>query len=156
MAVESCLPCGIIDWQIINTIADILLTGVLVCITWWYAHQIEKRAGTDRLQKEMDLLISPLYAKSQGPLKAVYFIKGSSGNIDSVRPRDREYFDFWDNVLRNKYLGPEYLQSALENYYFKNKTNDVMDRKRDSEYEKAEGELIEKISTRYNELQKEI
>ena len=120
MAVDSGNVCSIVDWQMINTIADILLTGTLICITWWYAHQIEKRARSDRLHQEMDLLISPLFAKSQGPLKAIYFIKGASGFFDSGRIRDREYFHFWDNVLRYKYLGPEYLQSALDTY-FKNK-----------------------------------
>lgn len=155
MVLDSGVASSIIDWQMINTIADILLTGALVGITWWYAHQIEARARSDRLHQEMDLLISPLFAKSQGSLKAIYFIKGASGYFDSGRIRDREYFDFWDNVFRYKYLGPEYLQSALD-AYFKNKTNDVTDRKRDPEYEEAERNLIKIISIRYNELQKEI
>jgi hypothetical protein len=152
MAIESVLINEEIDWQMINTLANIALTGALVGITWWYANQIEKRAHADRLQKEMDLLVSPLYAKSQGILKPIYFIKGSPGYFDSGRIRDREYFDFWDNILRNKYLGPNYLQVALDNY-MKNKTNEVSVKTRDPEYEEAEKYLIEMIIMRYKELQ---
>lgn len=155
MGIESTFTSGVIDWQMLNTIADIALTATLIGITWWYAHKIEKRARIDRLQREMDLLVSPLYAKSQGGLKAIYFMKGASGYFDSGRLRDREYFDFWDNVLRNKYLGPDYLQLALDDY-LKNKTNDVNDRNHDLKYDEAEKILIEKTIMRYKDLQKEM
>jgi hypothetical protein len=144
-----------LDWQMVNTIADIILTAALIGITWWYAHQIQKRAHIDRLQKEMDLLISPLYIKSQSGLKSIYFMKGVPGYFESARLRDKEYFQFWNNIMCNKYLGPNYFQSALDNY-LKNKTNEVDDRVQDCGYEDAEKELIKMINKRYKDLQKEL
>jgi hypothetical protein len=151
--IESILSNDEVNWIALNTISDIALTAALVLITWWYAHQIERRARMDRLHEEMDLLISPLYSKSKSELKNIFYMKGFPGNIDSNQNRVRDYFQFWDNVNRYKYLGPDFLRSALDEY-LKNKVNSVSNPPRDLDYEKAEKDLFEKIDQRYNELQK--
>jgi hypothetical protein len=144
-----------LNWDAISTISTTILTAALIGITWWYAAQIEKRAKADRLNKEMDLLVSPLYSKSQGDLTSIYFMRGAPGYFDSTRPREQLYFKFWDDIRRYKYLGPEYLQSALDTY-FKNKVNDISRLPPDNAYQSAETELFDRIKQRYSELQKEL
>jgi hypothetical protein len=144
---------GVVNWDAVSTISTTILTAALICITWWYAAQIEKRAKKDRMQEEMDLLISPLYSKSHSELKSIFFMKGSPGYYDSGRNREQAYFQFWDNIRRYQYLGPEYLHSALE-FYFTTKSHTVGDNSRDSAYDDAEKKLFKEIERRYSELQK--
>jgi len=106
----------------------------------------------DRLVKEMDKLVAPLYSKIGDN---IIFQKGAPGNIDSTRPRDQGYFRFWDEIKQAKYLGPDYLRSAMDNY-LRNKSNKVDDRTRDASYEEAETELFEAIEKRYSELENDL
>jgi len=146
---------GVVNWDAISTISTIILTATLISVTWWYASQIEKRAKKDRLQEEMDLLVSPLYSKCHGGMESIFFMKGSPGYVHSVRYRDQVYFQFWDNIQRYKYLGPDYLQYALDTY-FSNKSHTVGDNSRDPAYQDAEKKLFENIDRRYLELQKDM
>jgi pyruvate/2-oxoacid:ferredoxin oxidoreductase alpha subunit len=102
--------------------------------------------------KEMDLLVAPLYTRIGDN---IIFQKGAQSNIDSQRPRDKEYLKFWDEVKRNKYLAPDYLRSAITNY-LKNKSDTVGDRERDESYIIAEDKLFKEIEKRYNELTNEL
>lgn len=102
----------------------------------------------DRFIKEMDKLVAPLNAKIGN---VDIFLKGAPGYKDSRFARHHEYFSFWDKINENKYLCPDYLHSAIENY-LNNKTDKVGDRTRDLSYEKAEMELFVAIRKRYSEL----
>ena len=108
----------------------------------------------DRLVKEMDKLVAPLYSKSEMG-DNIIFQKGVPGNIDSTRLRDQGYFRFWDEIKQAKYLGPDYLRSAMDNY-LRNKSGTINDIARDASYEKAEAELFEAIKKRYSELENEL
>jgi hypothetical protein len=146
---------GQLNWDAISTISNIILVAALVCITWWYAKQVKKQTEfmkIDRLVKEMDKFVAPLYSKIGDN---IIFQKGVPGYIDSIRPRDQGYFRFWDEIKQAKYLGPDYLRSAMDNY-LRNKSNKVDDRTRDASYEKAETELFEAIKKRYSELENEL
>lgn len=146
---------GQLNWTAISTISNIILVGVLVYITWRYAKQIKKQTEfmkIDRLVKEMDKLVAPLYSKMGDK---IIFQKGAPGYIDSTRPRDQGYFRFWDEIKQTKYLGPDYLRSAMDNY-LRNKSNKVDDKTRDTSYEKAETVLFEAIKRRYSELENEL
>ncbi len=85
----------------------------------------------------------------------IIFQKGAPGNIDSFRPRDQGYLRFWDEIKQTKYLGPDYLRSAMDNY-LSNKSDKIDDRARDASYEEAETELFEAIKKRYSELENEL
>ena len=143
------------NWDAISTIFNTLLVGALVIVTLWYANQVKKQTKfmkVDRLVKEMDKLVAPLYSKVGDN---IIFQKGAPGNIDSTRPRDQGYFRFWDEIKQTKYLGPDYLRSAVDKY-LRNKSHTVNDRARDASYEKAETELFEAIEKRYSELENEL
>ena len=143
------------NWDAISTIFNTLLVGALVIVTLWYANQVKKQTKfmkVDRLVKEMDKLVASLYSKIGDN---IIFQKGAPGNIDSTRPRDQGYFRFWDEIKQAKYLGPDYLRSAMDNY-LRNKSNKVDDRTRDASYEKAETELFEAIEKRYSELENDL
>ena len=145
------------NWDAISTISSIILVAALVFITGWYAKQVRKQTEfmkIDRLVKEMDKLVAPLYSKSKMGDKII-FQKGVPGNIDSTRPRDQGYFRFWDEIKQAKYLGPDYLRSAMDNY-LRNKSGTINDIARDASYEKAETELFEAIKKRYSELENEL
>jgi len=127
----------------------------LVIVTLWYAKQVKKQTEfmkIDRLVKEMDKLVAPLYSKIGDK---IIFQKGAPGYIDSTRPRDQGYFRFWDEIKQTKYLGPDYLRSAMDNY-LRNKSNKVDDKTRDTSYEKAETVLFKAIEKRYSELENEL
>jgi hypothetical protein len=113
----------------------------------------------DRLAKEMDKLVAPLHSKIGDTfifLKGVpYYNISAESEFRSVSERDPEYSRFWDEIKRNKYLAPDYLRSAINNY-FKNKSNEPNERTQDTSYEKAESELFEAIEKRYDKLQYEL
>jgi hypothetical protein len=147
---------GQLNWDAFSTITNATLVFALVVITWWYAKQVKKQTEfmkIDRLVKEMDKLVAPLYSKSKMGNKII-FQKGAPGNIDSTRPRDQGYFRFWDEIKQTNYLGPDYLRSAMDNY-LRNKSDTINDT-RDASYEKAETELFEAIEKRYSELENEL
>jgi len=145
---------GQLNWNAISTISNIILVGALVYITWWYAKQVKKQTEfmkIDRLVKEMDRLVAPLYSKIGDEFIFQKEIPCySNGGLIKHNP---EYSCFWDEIKRTKYLGPDYLRSAIDNY-LRNKSDKVNDRTRDASYEKAETELFEAIKKRYSELEK--
>ncbi len=148
-----------IDGTFIATVVLAIATIALAIITARYTKSTEsmlneqrKSIRKDRLMKEMDLLVAPLYTRIGDN---IIFQKGAQSNIDSQRPRDKEYLKFWDEVKRNKYLAPDYLRSAITNY-LKNKSDTVGDRERDESYIIAEDKLFKEIEKRYNELTNEL
>jgi hypothetical protein len=146
---------GQLNWDAISTIFNIILVGALVIVTLRYAKQVKKQTEfmkIDRLVKEMDKLVAPLYSKIGDKF---IFLKGAPGYMNSTHPGDQGYFRFWDEIKQTKYLGPDYLRSAMDNYLI-NKSDKVGDRTRDASYEKAETELFEAIKRRYSELENEI
>jgi hypothetical protein len=146
---------GQLNWDAISTISNIILVGALVIVTLWYAKQVKKQTEfmkIDRLAKEMDNLVAPLYSKI-GDIHT--FLKGTPGYRDANLPRVQGYFRFWDEIKQTKYLGSDYLRSAIDNY-LRNKSDKVDDRARDASYEKAETELFEAIKKRYSELENEL
>lgn len=146
---------GQLNWDAISTISNFILAALLVIITLWNVIQVKRQTGfmkIDRLANEMDELVAPLYSKIEDN---IIFQKGAQSNIDSRIPRDQNYLKFWDEIKHNKYLGPYYLRSAIDNYLI-NKSNTVGDKTRDALYEKAECELFKAINKRYSELENEM
>ena len=146
---------GQLNWDVIGTVSNSILLGVLVYITWRYAKQVKKQTEfmkIDRFVKEMDKFVAPLYSKIGDK---IIFQKGAPGNRDSPRPRDQGYLRFWNDIKQTKYLGPDYLRSAMDNY-LSNKSDEVDDRTRDASYEEAETELFDAIKKRYSELENEL
>jgi hypothetical protein len=143
------------NWDAIGTISSVIsviLAAAMVWIKWRSLKKVKnqpEQMKIDRLVKEMDKLVAPLYSKIGDK---IIFQKGAPGYIDSTRPRDQGYFRFWDEIKQTKYLGSDYLRSAIDNY-LRNKSNKVDDRTRDAPYEKAETELFEAIKRRYSELE---
>ena len=72
-----------------------------------------------QLEKEMDLLVAPLYSKiskdNDGKYSGDYniFMKGAPGHIDSRRPRDREFFEYWQKIKQNMHLAQGDLYSGF-------------------------------------------
>ena len=146
---------GQLNWDAISTISNIILATFLVIITLWNVIQVKKQTGfmkMDRLAKEMDKLVAPLYSKIGDN---IIFQKGAEGYLDSTGPREQMFFRFWDEIKQNKYLGPDYLRSAIDNY-LRNKSDKVGDRTQDTSYEKAEDELFKAVNKRYSELEDEL
>ena len=145
---------GQLNWDAISTISNITLATFLVIITLWNVIQVKKQTGfmkIDRLANEMDKLVAPLYSKIGDK---IIFQKGSEGYRASTGPRQQEFFRFWDEIKQNKYLGPDYLRSAIDNY-MRNKSDKVSDKTQDTPYKKAENDLFEAINKRYSELEDE-
>ena len=142
---------GQFNWDAISTIANSFLVLVLILVTIYYAREIKKQTQfieKDRLSKEMDVLVAPLYAKIGN---SNIFMKGASGYRASNNKQHLEYHSFWDKISENKYLGSDNLLFSIDDY-LKNKSNTVGDNTRDPSYEKAEKELFEAIKKRYSEL----
>lgn len=100
--------------------------------------------------KEMDLVVAPLYANSRPDRKNLYFMKGAPGYYGSANKKDKNYFDFWDKIKYNQHYCKKGLRNALDNYYA-NQTNIIGDVS-DDKYFIADLLLIEKIEERYGEL----
>lgn len=103
----------------------------------------------DRLLKEMDLLVAPLYSVIDD---SFLFQKGDDPRNNSD-PLVHKYYDFWDGIKQNAYLGSSDLREKLDNY-FKNKS--PVRESPDPPFTKARDELFVAIQNRYEELNKEI
>ncbi|MBE0522273.1 MAG: hypothetical protein IBX39_08445, partial [Candidatus Methanoperedenaceae archaeon] len=103
----------------------------------------------ERLLKEMDLLVAPLFSvKGDGTL----FQKGEESRNNSD-PLVHKYYDFWDGIKQNAYLGSSDLREKLDNY-FKNKS--PVRESPDPAFTKARDELWSTIQKRYDELNEEL
>jgi hypothetical protein len=92
-------------------------TLVLAFITAITIREMRLQQKKDRLQKEMTLLVGPLHSRQNAHF---YFglwrehrpwrdtIDGTFGS--------KTYYDFWDGIMINMYLGEADLLSALQNY----------------------------------------
>ena len=105
----------------------------------------------DRDVKEIDHLVAPLFSKIGDKdifSKNIIKRKNSSGRIgEGVK----EYYNFWDNIRLNKYLGSAELRLAIDNYLkIKIYTPSEIS---DESYMKVETELFKAIEKRYSELE---
>lgn len=144
-----------VEWTAINTISNIILVSALVIVTLYYAKQVNKQTiflKMDRLSKEMELLVSPLNARIGDK---TIFKKSSGYNIDNPTPRNQVYIKFWDEVKRNKYLAPNYLRSAINNY-LDNTSNSIHNEEEDESYIIAKEKLFKEIKQRYEDIEKKI
>ena len=145
---------GQLNWDAINIIFNLVLIPTVI-ITAWNFIQVKKQTGfmkINRLVNEMDKLVSPLHSEIGNK---IMFQKGAQDYIDNTNPRNQKYLSFWDEIKRNKYLGPHYLSSAIDNY-LRNKSTKVGDETRDAPYIKAENDLFKAIGKRYSEIEDEL
>jgi len=102
----------------------------------------------------MEQLISPLYSKSRGPLKGVYFQYGVPGNINDTSPKVMDYYRFWYEILRASYLGHPSLRTAIRVYL--DAKSSQRERERPLDYESVEAALIDLVEKRYEELSRQL
>jgi len=112
------------DWQA----ANIFLVSVLVCITAYYAWQVkkqtdqmEKNRRMERLQREMDDLISELHSRYSEHSDDLYF-----NNLPLVIGKDMpDYMDpklfyamhqFWTGIKKNLYLTPKATRDGIRKF----------------------------------------
>jgi hypothetical protein len=104
----------------ISTWADLwvaIATLILALITVLTIKEMHLQQKKDRLQKEMTLLVGPLRSRQDA-----HFYFGlwrehppSRNTIDDAFG-SKTYYDFWDGIMVNMYLGDADLLSALQNY----------------------------------------
>jgi hypothetical protein len=148
------------NWDAIGPVSNIILVTCLILITIYYAYQTYKQAEAmrktllkDRLYKEMEQLVSPLYSNIGNPqlFSQLEFI----GRVVTGGDRLVEYnWDFWENIKQNKYLGTVELINAIDNYLAQRKTN-IRDFD-NTLYPQAENLLCEAIRRRKGQLSEEI
>lgn len=96
-----------------------LATFILACITASTIKEMRLQQKKDRLQKEMTLLVGPLRSRQDS-----YFYFGLWREHPPYRDtsdsafNSKVYFDFWDGIIINMYLGDADLSSALQNYIY--------------------------------------
>jgi hypothetical protein len=145
-----------VDLATIGIIVTALATLILSCATYQMASQMRQQMMYDRLVKEMENLVAPLYLKIyKDPITKI--TRGDSRFIrkrGSSQPPLQEFTTFWDQIKQYKYLGTDYFRNSL-NEYFENISNEVFV-ERDPSYVQAETDLIKSIERRYSELDDEI
>ena len=149
------------NWVAISTISNIILVLALVFITWWYAREVAKQTEfmkKDRLAKEMDKLVKKLYSKIKDDniSRKENPYNGISGPEEKHRYEmdKQERYRFWDEIKQNKYLGPDYLCSAIDNYLENRRYGGGHEGYK--AYKAAETELFEATKKRYSELKAEL
>ncbi len=116
-----------------------------------YSGQMDLYANerkNEKLRKEMDLLVAPLFAKLGSES---IFVKSAPGYYDDNRPRVREYFHFWDDVRKYKYLGSASLRGAIDGYLMT--MSSPMNARDDVTYQSARDRLYECTRQRYREIE---
>jgi len=94
-----------------------LATLILALITVLTVKEMRLQQKKERLQREMTLLVGPLRSRQDAHF---YFglWREYQPKRDSIENAfgSKNYFDFWDSILVNMYLGDTNLSSALQNY----------------------------------------
>jgi hypothetical protein len=145
-----------VDWSAVGVIFNAVLVFVLVGVTVYYAWQTKRQNDysrlnmkKDRLYKEVDNLIKPLYDVLMQMLTPVPsgFSQSTYSTIYSDFVKDQ--YKFLAYIMANKYLGPESLRRAIDLYYYYVVNPD------NSNFE-AVSKLFEITKIRYEEIQKEL
>lgn len=111
------------DWQVLGVLSNMVLLGVLVLITLYYAWQTHRQASSmqetmrlaqlvkrhERLEKELKRLIGLLHSRKED--KTIF---GPSELGKELQ--ERGYYPFWDNVNENLHLAPEELGILIKDY----------------------------------------
>ncbi len=123
----------------------------------------ERIRHIERLHKELDNIIGPLYSKMDDHT-APFFILVSHSSEGA--PFYQEIFAFWRDIKKNIYLAPRDLQESLGNYLkarqkFRMAQKDTTTPGEESTaartlFDKAIEDLKPKIENRYNELNKQL
>ena len=146
------------NWVAIwSTISNNILVLALVFITWWYAREVAKQTEfmkKDRLAKEMDKLVNKLHykIKDDNIFRKEDPYNGIGGPEEKHRYEmdKQERYRFWDEIKQNKYLGPDYLCSAIDNYLENRRYGGGHEGYK--AYKAAETELFEATEKRHSEL----
>jgi hypothetical protein len=153
------IPSLISFKMLASTLAAIapIATFSLAIMTFITLRKFAIQAKYDRLVKEMENLVAPLFAN----------IKRNSGEefiqvySDSVFVCDKALWKinekgtaFLDNILRNKHLGAPYLRNALNSYF--NNDPDCAGHSPNAEFKAVEKILIDATKRRYFELAGEL
>lgn len=110
-------------WTALAGIGTIILAIVTYKSLYELRYQaslMQSQARISRLNEEMIKLVAPLKARKNGRDCIYYFDLNRSTYAPESLSREHEmishYYDFWDNIKINMYLGPEYLWTAIYNY----------------------------------------
>ena len=148
---------GQLDLSAISTIINIILFVLLVGITWWNVLQVRKHTEfmiMERDAKEMDKLVKKLDSKIKDDniFRKENPYNGISGPEEKHRYEmdKQERYRFWDEIKQNKYLGPDYLRSAIDNYLENRRYGGGHEGYK--AYKAAETELFEATKKRYDVL----
>lgn len=141
-----------------------IATIILATVTIYYAKIVRDQAiimsdnieqdllirKHDRLVKEMEFLVAPLYSKIVPDLMEHWvYVKG----VPYIE--QQKYRSFWTSIHSNIYLGSSYLKDALK-VYFENKSAIIDDHNEDKNYINARNALWKAIKQRHKELIEEI
>lgn len=135
--------------NLLLTASNILITMVLCLVTWWYAHHIKKNDDRERITREMDSLISPLYVNKKSKF---IFLNGRPCHMTNPSI-NTDHDNFWENINKNKYLAPTSLRVCLNKYLEVKSSKCRSDVEPSAEYDRIEKELFLQIDKRYEELQ---
>ena len=112
----------------------------------------------DRLDIEIDKLVKKLHSKTEDDnifrKEDPYNGIGDPDKKYKYEKDKKEHYKFWDEIKQNKYLGPDYLRSAIDNY-LENKGYGG-GHEGYKAYKTAETELYRATEKRYLELQYEL
>jgi hypothetical protein len=110
-------------WYALSGIGTIFLA----IVTFWSLRELKNQVSLmrsqgriSRLKDEMTKLIAPLMFRKNGVDGKYYFDLNRSTWAPEYLQREHEissyYYNFWDGIKFNMYLGPDYLWTALYNY----------------------------------------
>lgn len=139
------------DWDAFGPISNILLASVLVIVTFHYARIQTKFTKIDRISKEIDILVSPLNSMNDTALMFTFESTNKVPNNGNIR--DNAYYEFWTGINQNKYLGPLYLRSAIDDYLLKSNSEQSPT---EEEIKKTCESVKDAAKKRYGKLDNEI
>jgi hypothetical protein len=155
MYTNNCTSSGVILSGLLDFFGDktAFATFILAIATFLMVVQMRNQMRHDRLVKEIEKLVAPLYLKLHTVPNYIFLkktsLKNSSTEIKEI------HSSFWNPIRQNQYLGADYLRNSLNKYFeIMEDSSDVV--VEDSKYKTTETELFEAIKRRYSKLVEEI
>jgi len=148
-----------INW---SDIVNILLTIILIIITYFQVIQANRQTTLTKLQRiddEFKEIVEPLYSNIDS--KYYFHDRPPSYRID---PKHSHYWKFWENIKYNKYICPRYLRDEIESFLkhqpdnihgFDEIEDDSEREKVKNNFDTVKNNLFSAVKKRYSELHEE-
>jgi hypothetical protein len=91
-------------------------TSALALVTYLMVREMQLQRKLDRLTKELTLVVGPLHSNSANEILLGITAYPPNRHNPDAEYNWTHYYNFWDNIISNMFLTPDYIRYELGEY----------------------------------------